>query len=61
MFTHPVHYEDFANIQSLLEQLGCNCHGVKIAEAPGGDEKEEKRGKGEVLNIGLLGPSASII
>lgn len=29
----------------MLEQLGCDCHGVKIAETPGGDEREE-RGKG---------------
>lgn len=32
--THPVHNEDLAHIQPLLEKFGCNCYGVKIAEAP---------------------------
>lgn len=32
--THPVHNEDLAHIQSLLEKFGCNCHRVKVAESP---------------------------
>lgn len=32
--THPVHNEDLAHIQPLLEKFGCNCHRVKIAEPP---------------------------
>lgn len=32
--THPVYNEDLAHIQPLLEKFGCNCHGVKVAEAP---------------------------
>lgn len=35
--THPVHNEDLAHIQPLLEKFGCHCHGVEVAEPPGGE------------------------
>lgn len=32
--THPVHNEDLVDIQSLLQQFGCDGHRVEVAETP---------------------------
>jgi len=32
--TDPVHDEDLGDAESLLQQLGCDGHGVEVAEAP---------------------------
>lgn len=32
--THPVHYQYLADVQSLLEEFGCDGHRVEITESP---------------------------
>lgn len=43
--TDPVHDEDLVNVESLLQQFGCDGHRVEVAETP---ETAAKRGKTEL-------------
>lgn len=41
--TDPVHDEDLVDVESLLQQFGCDRHGVEVAETP---ETAAQRGEG---------------
>lgn len=34
MVNIPVHDEDLVDVESLLQKLGCDGHGVEVAETP---------------------------
>lgn len=42
--TDPVHDEDLVDVESLLQQFGCDGHRVEVAETP---ETAAKRGRAE--------------
>lgn len=39
--TDPVHDEDLVDVESLLQQLGCDGHRVEVAETPETAAKRE--------------------
>lgn len=42
---YPVHDEDLAHVQLLLQEFSCDGHGVEEAESPEGCGEEERAGR----------------